>query len=874
MYNFFNFRRGSRVIALTGDGERKSVIGDLLPAAPSRDRDRTIFFAGALGGFVALCLAAGVALQLRLQHDEAIKDATRETSNLAQVLEHQTRNALQAVELTLTGIGDVLDLLPANLPHRDVEIHQLLALKAYYMRFVRSYWIVDADGWMTHISDTLPAPRLRLTDRDYFVAHRDGRGPALFIGQPTIGRVTGLPIIPVSIRRTTPDGSFAGVIAAGIDPAVFEDIFSRLDLQEDGMVELYRSDGTLLASQPPLPAAAMRSFAHTPLFRDHLPRAAAGTYRGPSPIDGMPCIAGFRTVGGFPLVVNVGFNERAVFKEWRSAAIVLVAIAVIVLAIAVALLVILTEQVRRREAAARAVVASEESRRRSDAERLHVLARYQTILERLPLACIATDRDFRITYWNPAAERIFGYSLAEVAGKHALDTIVPAEARPVVQERFDAVARGGVGVDGVNDNTTKDGRTIVCSWHNTPLTTPDGAFDGLIATAEDITQRTALEEQLRQSQKMEAVGQLTGGVAHDFNNLLQVVLGNAEMMLDDLAKDSPGYPAATMIKTAAERGAELTRHLLAFSRQQPLEPRSFDLAKRVAGMMSLLRRALGETIEVRIRAHGDPPIVVADPAQLENALLNLAVNARDAMPDGGTLVIETGTAVLDADYAARHSEVTPGTYGMVAVTDTGTGMPPEIVARVFEPFFTTKPVGKGTGLGLSMVYGFVKQSGGHVSVYSEVGLGTTIWIYLPLAAAAASGAPAARADDTVATGRETVLVVEDDDLVRAYAAAQLRSLGYTVIEAADGPSALARLAERPTVDLLFTDVVLPGGLNGRQLADKAKAMVPGLKVLYTSGYSEDALMHQGRLDPGVQLLSKPYRKAELARKIRQVLDSE
>ena len=388
-----------------------------------------------------------------------------------------------------------------------------------------------------------------------------------------------------------------------------------------------------------------------------------------------------------------------------------------------------------------------------------------------------------------------------------------------------------------------------------------------------------LNERLRRAQRLEAVGQLTGGVAHDFNNLLTVVLGNAELLVELNQANPQQRKLAEMISAAAQRGAELTQRLLAFARKQALVPKVVALNPLVAGMDPLLRRTLGEHIEIElIRAAGLWPTLV-DPGQLENALLNLCLNARDAMPGGGRLTLETANARLDADYAAAHIDVEPGPYVMLAVSDTGSGIAPEHLKRVFEPFFTTKATGKGTGLGLSMVYGFVKQSAGHVAIYSEVGQGTTVRLYLPRArdedagadGAVTGGDPGELASAMLLGGSGTILLVEDDTAVRAYALSQLQGFGYTVIEAADGPSALAILQQRGDIDLLFTDIVMPGGMNGRALADAARQLYPGLRVLYTSGYTENAIVHHGRLDEGARLLGKPYRRSELHRAVRAAL---
>jgi PAS domain S-box-containing protein len=389
----------------------------------------------------------------------------------------------------------------------------------------------------------------------------------------------------------------------------------------------------------------------------------------------------------------------------------------------------------------------------------------------------------------------------------------------------------------------------------------------------DVTDQRIAEENLRQSQKIESLGQLTGGIAHDFNNLLTVILGNGEMLERDQTISPRGKLLAQTVVTAAERGADLTKRLLAFARRQPLEPKVIDVNKLIQGIEGLLRRTLSEDIDLEIAGAGGLWRSEIDPGQLEAALVNLAVNARDAMPDGGRLTIETANAILDDSYADANNDVTPGQYVMISVTDTGTGMSKETLERAFEPFFTTKGSAKGSGLGLSMVFGFVKQSGGHAKIYSEFGEGTSVKIYLPRSHAKDEALYQPGAEAPESAGTEHILVVEDDDLVRQNVLRQLADLGYHVTGAENGMRALDILKTDMQVDLLFTDVVMPGGMNGRQLAEAAALLRPGLKVLFTSGYTENAIVHQGRLDRGVHLLSKPYRREELAAKIRKVLDA-
>ena len=395
--------------------------------------------------------------------------------------------------------------------------------------------------------------------------------------------------------------------------------------------------------------------------------------------------------------------------------------------------------------------------------------------------------------------------------------------------------------------------------------------------AENEARRRA-EDSLRQAQKMEAVGQLTGGVAHDFNNLLTLVIGGLDVIGQQLnalpasAATSRIVRAKDMALQGAQRATTLTSRLLAFSRQQALSPQNLDVNKLVAGMSDFLHRTLGEQVALETVLGGGLWHAFADPSQIENAILNLALNARDAMPEGGKLTVETANCYLDQAYVAKLSEpVQPGQYVMIAVGDTGAGMPPSTVERAFDPFFTTKEVGKGTGLGLSQVYGFVRQSSGHIKIYSEVGEGTTVKIYLPRHTGSGNPKSDIVPQLASATGHETILVVEDDEALRHHSTEIVAELGYRAVSAANAAVAL-QILENENVDLLFTDVVLPGGINGRQLAETAKHRKPSLKVLFTSGYTRNAIVHHGRLDEGVQLIGKPYSINELATKIRKVLD--
>ena len=499
--------------------------------------------------------------------------------------------------------------------------------------------------------------------------------------------------------------------------------------------------------------------------------------------------------------------------------------------------------------------------------------RLQLQFEQMPVGCVITDPKLEVVDWNPAAERIFGLSREEALGRSVAKLVAPLDSQAEFEEMLSPGSAQVVAASSAVTNVTKLGREIRCTWTNSPLLDADGNFLGLLCMIQDVTDLEATEAQLRRSQKMEAIGQLAGGIAHDFNNLLTTIVGSLALIEMDFAKDGELSPPHQDIMRAADRGAALTHRLLAIARRQTLRPRSINLNQLITGMEDLLRRTLTASIEVEMVIAPGLWLTLADPGQVENTLLNLVINARDAMPEGGKLTLETANVRLDQEYADTHSDVTPGSYVMLAVTDTGVGMPQEVIEHAFEPFFSTKASNRGSGLGLSMVYGFAKQSGGHVNIYSELSHGTTVRVFLPRSRgpeAAAKPEPAAQ--DEVVRGREAILVVEDDPAVLATAVNLLTGLGYNVLGAANGPDALDLLNRDVKVELLFTDVVIPGGLSGPALAQEMAKRQPGLKVLYTSGYTENAIVHQGKVDDGVDLLNKPYKQHELARKVRAVLE--
>jgi PAS domain S-box-containing protein len=508
------------------------------------------------------------------------------------------------------------------------------------------------------------------------------------------------------------------------------------------------------------------------------------------------------------------------------------------------------------------------AQREAEADQRSARQKLDAILRTTPLATIVVDRDGKVRLWNPAAERLFGWKADEVVGRaYPVEGVEGGPApRAIFEDAYDGLVWNGEEVR----RRTRDGKVLDLSLWNATLSGEDGEAVGVVGVFADITERKALEAQFLQSQKMEAVGRLAGGVAHDFNNLLTAITGHTGLLLDEAEEGTEQHADLMEIRRAAERAASLTGQLLAFSRKQVLRPQVLDLNAVVRDTEAMLRRLIGEDIDMDIRCHARIPTVRADRGQVEQVLVNLVVNARDAMPTGGRLTIATDAVVITPENAQAHPYgVQPGAYVRVTVADTGTGMPAEVASRVFEPFFTTKEV--GTGLGLSTVYGIVKQSGGYVWVESEPGRGSTFRVYLPRVYDAVE-TPAAAGEGPLRAGGETILVVEDDHAVRALAVRILAGRGYRVLSAEDGMTALEQVAPGgDPVDLLLTDVVLPG-ISGPETARAVVRASPRTEVLFMSGYTDQALAVHGVQELGDRLLSKPFSPEQLVRRVRGALD--
>jgi len=510
---------------------------------------------------------------------------------------------------------------------------------------------------------------------------------------------------------------------------------------------------------------------------------------------------------------------------------------------------------------------AEEAQKRSE-------TRYGFMVDTVPIAIISYDSRHNILEWNRTAEQIFGWRREEAVGRNALELLIPEENMEEMKQLLNSYSQGSAEIKAnINQNLRKDGTIITCSWENVIIRNSEGGVAGILATAIDVTEQVRLEEQLKQAQKLESIGRLTGGIAHDFNNLLTTILGYSELISMDQSLNDSVAEGIADIRKSAQRAASLVKQLLAFSRKQILQPRQINLNELITDIEKMLKRLIEENIDLIIKLEPEIRQIEADPVQIEKVIMNLAVNSRDAMPEGGKLTIKTGNVYLDYDYCRMHPEVQPGDYVLLAVSDNGHGMDEETRRQVFDPFFTTKEMGKGTGLGLSTVYGIVKQSGGYIWVYSKPDQGTTFKIYLPQIKGEQGRSTEVHKAEEAAGGKETILIVEDEGSLRGLAAKVLRKQGYAVIEAANGMDALETLAasSQVKIDLLITDVIMPE-MGGKELAGKLLERYPGIKVLYISGYADNAIVNHGVLAEGVSFLPKPFSPISLAQKVRDTLD--
>jgi PAS domain S-box-containing protein len=717
----------------------------------------------------------------------------------------------------------------------------------------------------------------------------------LAIGRPAVsdvfqGTVVQGPLVSIDVPVRRSEGTITYVLSLNPSFDAFADTIRRQQLPEGWSASVLDREGANVAHNLSSDQAVGQTTVAT--LRQHVAIEPEGVFLTRSH-EGIEVVSAFSHVEPFGWSVVVGIPLSELTAPAVSAALRTLGAAGVALLIGVILAIIVARQVTRpiqalqrlagnvdgeeilmapstglteTDQVAQALGEAERRRRQSEAKRNEAERRSRRVFETSQDVILITDGYGKLIQVSPSSMKTLGYRPEEMAGHGGQDFIFPEDLE-LTRTEMRATRHGRATRQFRCRYVHKDGHMVPLVW-----IAVWSEVDHLhYFIGRDMTDYERTEEQLRQAQKMEAVGQLTGGVAHDFNNILMVIMANTEALAEEEKLDPSLREHLNGIDNATQRAADLTRQLLAFSRKQALRPQRTSINDLVMATAKLLRRTLGELIEIESILADELWNVEVDRAQLESALVNLSINSRDAMPSGGRLLIETKNVELDFEYAATNTGVASGDYVMLAVTDTGNGMPPDILARVFEPFFTTKEVGKGTGLGLSMVYGFIKQSNGHIKIYSEVDRGTSIKLYLPRNEDKQEIATA-RQSAAMSGGNERILVVEDDGQVRAAIVRQLQSLGYAVAEASDGMAALAALevASEP-FDLLLTDVVMPGALTGEALAKEATGRWQEMKVVFMSGYTQDAMISQGRLAAGVLLLSKPFRKADLAEIVRRAL---
>jgi signal transduction histidine kinase len=812
----------------------------------SSDRTRLRTFAVGLPvlAFVFFFGLRGVDLWNDYVH--TLSESEGRADNLALILTDHMQRTVDAVDAGLLQLVRHSERIGGPAASREEWLPMLESVRAG-MNGVGSLTVTDAEGIIVH---TTTAAERGESRRDTFLFRTlAGDATAGVVADAPFKAInTGRMVIPVG-RRLEVNGSFAGMVVATLAPEELRGFYKAVNVGAGGFIWVFHPGGHLIFREPsPTDLIGIR-IDENPIFRAQARGDRAGVVYAPLQSGAPYHISAFRTIDRPPLSIAVSLSEAEVFAGFRKQVLQSAGVAAVIALVLFVATRTLVRQIDQRAAVEDALSSRERELR--EAQRIAKSGSARFIVP-----------DFRVALSQEAAE-LLGTEGPRTIALTDLEELVQTPDQPGLRDalqrcvytkaRFEIELRLRRGAPE---------RAVLAAgvWEDDT---------GILAVFQDITDRKNLDEMLRQSQRLEAIGRFTGGVAHDFNNLLSVIIGNLELLRAEVRASPPLTEYLPPIERAAERGADLTRRLLAFARRQPLRPRPFDVNELVASAQPLLSRLVGAGIELRLKLGQGRAIVNTDASQVELALVNLCVNARDAMPSSGLIVIETGHATLDSDYVRSHADVTPGDYVCITVSDTGPGIAPEHLPLVFEPFFTTKEPGKGTGLGLSMIYGFTKQSGGHAKIYSELGHGTTVKLYFPRAPANT----AAETDDPklVRGAGETILVVEDDDQVRTLVERMIASLGYRATAVKDGAAALAAVDRQP-FDLLFTDVVLTGFLNGRELAEAIKARRPDIGVLFTSGYPEDVVSHQGRLDPGVRLVSKPYRKEELSHHLRTALE--
>ncbi|HUA52548.1 MAG TPA: ATP-binding protein [Candidatus Sulfotelmatobacter sp.] len=830
-----------------------------------------------------IMLAASVLLPTALfaflswrDHEAYLERAEERVRQTTEILHEHALKVFETQDLAMDWLENRIQGLDwPEIRRRELELHEVITSIVERYEQIVQIGVMDDRGRLV-ASTVYPVPPTDLGDRDYTRALIAGF-KGTYIGEPIVGRFTAKPQFVTARARRTALGRFDGGMLVSAHQEYFVDFWRTTARAEGSTVTMFRDDGVVLATTGPETGMVERLAPGSPLMT-RARQATQGLFVADAAAGAPQSVEGFMRLGHYPVFVAYALSTEAALAPWRQQ---LVRYGLLTMLVALGLIAMTGLTMRyvmaQERSAAQLADATERlrsemrSREQAEADMRRSQEDFRYLYLKTPVMLHSIDREGRLInvsdYWLEA----MGYAREEVIGRRFSDFMAAPSRSYASEIGRPALIEGGRRSQVPYQLVRKDGSTIEVLVNALAQRDERGEFVRSLSVTFDVTDWKRTEAQLRQAQKMEAIGQLTGGVAHDLNNLLTVVMAGLERAERNPADPTSMRRALETAQRGAERAASLTAQLLAFSRRQPLEPKAVDVGRLLPRMADLLRRTLGEAIEIETVVSGGLWLAFCDPSQLENALVNLALNARDAMPGGGRLTLEAANLHLDDDYAAANPDTIPGRYAMIAVTDTGCGMTGEVIEHAFEPFFTTKPEGRGTGLGLSQVFGFVRQSGGHVKIYSELGHGTSVRLYLPRAQSGVADAEPRAVTDTSPRGSETVLVVEDDADVRAAVVEMVEDLGYIVEQAANPDDAFGIL-NRLDIDVLFTDVVMPGTMRTTELAERARALRPGIKVLFTSGYSESAIVHQGRLDAGVHLIAKPYKRHQLARRLRLLLD--
>lgn len=813
---------------------------------------------------VALVLITIITRSVLVDRAQVIETTYRNLENISAALAEHTQQTLMALDLGLIAVAQIAsdDISDASALQQAVNNRQAAAVNTY------AFFVLDRDGRVLATSRTDSPEAVDLSQYPEFTMHRDGAFDGMYVAVPRLG-VVGLAedqwVINVSRAIQAQDGSFIGVAAASMSMDYLGDFYDALRAGDQSALGLLSADGRVIARSPFDPSLVGMDFSQSSQFLDVQDSGVGGRVTDLAAAGGVPRLSAYSYTWDDQLIAYTNITEAEALTEWQGRLLSKISIGLLVMLTFTGSSVATVIMVQRQQQFAEQTLHTQQ---RAQAYVSAAKAEMDTVFSAISDAVFSLDRQWQFAFLNPEAERVLERPASELLGRKIWEQF-PELTETGFYERYRDARETGESITMERFYRPLKKWFVIKAYPHK---------DGMTVYLQDVTRQKEMEERLRQAQKMDALGQLTGGIAHDFNNLLTVILGNIDLLkthLHSASDDVRGY--ADVIRIAGERAAELTHRLLAFARRQPLNPQPTDINALVSEAKQLLERTVGEDISIELACGRDLWPANIDPHELQNAILNLALNARDAMPQGGKLTIETGNANLQQDYAGDHG-MTAGDYIMVAVSDSGCGMSTDIVAQAFEPFFTTKEEGKGSGLGLAMVYGFAHQSGGQVKIYSEAGEGTTVRLYLPRALDDSSSQyQPGQKSPLVAGGNERILLVEDDELVRRYVVSSLRQSGYQVSDFGDGGQALDALREAVTQSrpfaLLLTDVVLAGGISGKEVATEAARIDPQMKLLFMSGYAENAIVHHGRLDPGVNLLSKPFRSSELAQKVRAILDA-